>query len=301
MNCNGTPHKGAFRIGIVGLGLVGGSIGLALKGVGYPATVAGYDIDPEAVRLAIERHAIDTAMSSVEGLSRESDMLILAVPVAEIQRMSPILRRCVRGGTVVTDVGSAKVEICRTMETTLPDGVEFVGGHPMAGSECSGIRAATPHLFRGASYVLTRTTRTSDLALSKVKELVSSLGATPIVMSPEEHDKAVALTSHLAYLIACGLVRSVMTVSGQEPLTKRLVAGAFRDMTRVASGDPLMSMQMCLANREMIKLAYGTFMENMEGLLEMLYSGDVRLKSELERIKEFRDCIKMVGDDRGIS
>lgn len=298
MSCNSIRRKENVIIGIVGLGLIGGSLGLALKGCRYPAAIIGYDAEVEAINKAMERDIIDQGTVSVEELGERSDIVILAVPVIQIWRLAPVLRGCVRKAAIVTDVGSAKVEICRTMEETLPEGVYFVGGHPMSGSECSGIDAARPDLFNGASYVLTRTPRTSDEALGRIQELVSSLGAVPVVMSPEEHDSLVAVTSHLVYLLACGLVRSVTRVSVRQPVVKRLVAGAFRDMTRVVSGDPRMSAEMCLSNREMIQAAYSGFIDEMRELMEMLYSDEVGLKAELERLKQSRNEILRSSDQR---
>jgi len=231
------------KVAIVGTGLIGGSIGLALRAEG--TEVVGYDDDYVAARAAVQRGAVDGVRASSAEAVADADLVVLAVPV---DRMPEV---CARIGpatpdAVVTDVGSAKVDAVAHGQEAF--GERFIGGHPMAGSERQGIEAADAALFRGAYWILTPTETTSDRAYSVAAELASRLGSTPVAVEPRVHDALVARLSHLPQLVASALVEVAVTTGEQDALLG-LAAGGFRDVTRIAASDADLWVAILRANR----------------------------------------------------
>lgn len=236
-------------VGILGLGLMGGSLALALKARGRKdRLLIGVDRDPERVREAVKEGAVDRGYRELEEGFREVDILFLAVPQEEAAALVPELSRILPAGALVTDMASTKLGVTRAMES-LPGHLTFVGGHPMTGSERQGFQAADPYLFENAAYVLTPTEGAPAEAVERVGGLVRELGAEVIILTPQRHDQVVAAISHLPHLLAGALVR---TVSGEEDreLAFSLAAGSFRDCTRVSLSSPQMWQRICLDNRE---------------------------------------------------
>ncbi len=250
-------------IGIVGLGLMGGSLALALKSRGEGRgedkggdrggegrRIVGVDRDPRVVRRALETGVVDRAAEDLESLLAQVkvDLLFLAVPQEETIALVPELSRVLPPGALVTDMASTKEGVARAMEA-LPPHLTFLGGHPMTGSERQGLGAADPFLFENAAYVLTPTEKTPRQAVETVGALVREVGGEVIILSPERHDQVVAAVSHLPHLLAGALM---LTVSGEEDreVALSLAAGSFRDCTRVAASSPHMWRRICLDNRK---------------------------------------------------
>ena len=226
---------------IVGVGLIGGSIGLALRADGWQ--VVGVDRDEQRLADAVARGAIDrTAL--VDELPA-CDLAIVATPVDATVGM--VERLLAAGAGAVTDVGSVKAEIA--------DGItdpRFVPGHPMAGSEQDGLEGASADLFSGAMWVLCPTATTDDDVFAAVRDLVASLGANPIAIPAERHDLLVAVVSHVPHLTAATLMRLADGRATEHRALLRLAAGGFRDMTRVAAGHPAIWPDICVQNAEAI-------------------------------------------------
>jgi prephenate dehydrogenase len=215
------------RAAIIGLGLIGSSVGMALRRNGWH--VSGVDLDERRARRAAELGAIDEV-----GDDRDANVVIIATPVRTI---APLAQERLRGTAppdlVVTDVGSVKAIVARAV-----DSPRFVGGHPMAGSEQEGPDGADPDLFVGATWVLTPTEATDPEAFSRVRALVASFGADALALPPERHDALVALVSHVPHLTAANLMALAADTAEEHSALLRLAAGGFRDMTRIAAGDP---------------------------------------------------------------
>ncbi|ACV61895.1 Prephenate dehydrogenase [Desulfofarcimen acetoxidans DSM 771] len=239
------------KIAIVGVGLIGGSIGLSLSNKLTDVKITGIDLDKENLRLALELGAVSETTVSLEEGVRAAELVILAAPVAQsvilLERMLPYLS----AGTVITDVGSTKMEITARAAALLPGDIYFVGGHPMAGSEISGVLGADSHLFENAYYLLTINEDTDVAALSKVKYMVSLLGARTVELAPEEHDQSVAVISHLPHLVAYTLVNTLAALPGWESILP-LAAGGFKDTTRIAMSNAVMWRDIFLSNREKV-------------------------------------------------
>ena len=252
------------RVGIVGTGLIGASIGLALRRDGV--AVRGFDLDPARAQEAARRGATDDTAPDVASVAADADVVIIAVPVGHVAEL--VIRALDAGAPVVTDVGSVKAPIVDAVEAARPDrAAQFVGGHPMAGSEQDGVDGADPDLFVGTTWVFTPTERTDASAFSTVRRLLAPLGAEALAVTPADHDRLVAVVSHVPQLAAATRM-DVATNGEAEPATLlRLAAGGFRDMTRIAAGHPAIWPDICVANRDEIVAA-------LDGYLVAL--GDVR-------------------------
>jgi prephenate dehydrogenase len=249
-------------VAIVGVGLMGGSVGLAARRRGAAARVLGVDRDATALRAARERGIIDEACPDLLAAAGAADLVLFCTPVDTVAALA-----C-RPGTVLTDAGSTKGAIVRAVEGRLPDGVSFVGGHPLAGSEKSGAEHADADLFRGRLVVLTPTPATSEEAVGGVSVFWRELGARVERMSPEAHDRALALTSHLPHLVASALAGVL------PPELAGLTATGFRDTTRVASGDPALWSAIFEANRGELLEALARFESRLGELRKVLEAGD---------------------------
>jgi len=248
------------RANIVGTGLIGGSIGMALRKRGWH--VCGDDDAADRVADAIHVGAIDAT-----GLDPDAEITFVAVPVMAIQ--DQVERALVRTAGVVTDVGSVK----GTLAATITDS-RFVPGHPMAGSEQDGVKGARPDLFSGATWVLTPGEQTAEHAYAKVGSVVRELGAEVISLAPDVHDAVVALVSHVPHLTASSLMNLADTAQAEHQIMLRLAAGGFRDMTRIAAGNPTMWIDICEANRDAILGALDGLMDNLAEVRDLVATGD---------------------------
>lgn len=237
------------RILLVGTGLIGGSIGLGLRKKGK-VLVRGVDADEESLRAARELGAVDETASDLDAALEGVALVIVATPVGEVLAAVDRISKHAPEGTVVTDVGSTKSGIVAEAERLLGPGRAFVGGHPMAGSEGEGITAARPDLFEDALWILTPTENTDSAAYRHVNSLVASLGARTLALDPAEHDRLVALVSHLPYAIATALMAHADEEG--DPRVFRAAAGSFRDVTRTAGTNPRVWRDIFSTNRDAV-------------------------------------------------
>lgn len=284
-----------IRISIIGLGLIGASLGMALRNADPaasplgPLEVVGFDRDARVVQAARGRLAIDRGASSLAEAVRDAQMVVVATPVLAVREVFAQLGPLLPAGVVVTDVASTKAEVSGWAATLLPAGVDYVGGHPMAGKERAGVEAADPALFNGAIYCLTVAPHVKHGAVEAVEALARTVGAKPYYVDPEEHDAFVAGISHLPMLLSVGLVE----VTGRSPAWKEmapLAATGFRDVSRLASGDPEMHRDICLTNAQGI----ARWLNDMAGFLlelrDRIEAGDAAaLEDLLRRAKAQRD------------
>ena len=238
------------NITIIGLGLIGGSLGLALKqALGSAVTISGWDRDAEARSLAAASGAIDHAMDNPAAAAAAGELIVVAVPVLAVREIFQTIAPALRPGAFVTDVASTKVMVCDWAAEFFAE--SFIGGHPMAGSERSGVGNAHAALFAGATYCLTPTAATSPAAIESVTAMVRAIGATPYELSPEAHDRAVAAISHLPFLLSTALI-GVTAGNPEWDALQALAASGFRDVSRLASGDARMHRDICLTNADAI-------------------------------------------------
>lgn len=259
------------EIAIVGLGLIGGSLGLALGRAG--ARVSGVDRDRRVVSLARRRGMVSRGTTDLGAGLRGAGMVVLCVPVPAILREAPRIARAADVAAVVTDTGSVKRPVIEAMTRALERPERFVGGHPMTGSERSGIEAADGALFRGRLTVLTPVAATAAAARARVARMWRRCGARVIALSPRRHDRIVARTSHLPHAIAVSLLRSAFRSDPAAPL---FAAGSFLDATRVAESPGRLWEGIFLANRTEVAAATREFALELGGFMAALRRGGVR-------------------------
>ena len=244
---------------IIGVGLIGGSFGMALKKRGLVGKVIGIGRSPERLQLAADLGAIDSWSLDLESVISECDLAYISTPVSlELEYVRQVATLA-KPSCIITDAGSTKSELCRGVDALLGAGYHFVGGHPMAGSEAAGVDAASPDLFVDATYVLTPTTATDTSALAVMRDLAESIGSRVTVMDPDAHDRCAAIISHLPHIISAALISLAKEHSQQDPQVFDLVAGCYRDMTRVAGSSPVIWRDICLSNVSGIESASVAF------------------------------------------
>ena len=274
------------RISIVGLGLIGGSWGLALRSHGFQGVRIGCD-RPEVLKRALAAGAIDEAREDATDAVSDADLVILAAGVGGILDLLPRLSRAVSHRALVTDVGSTKRLICQRAREALGQEPMFLGGHPLAGKERSGIDNAEGSLFENAFYALTPLSpdHLPDERIQAFFDLVKGTGARPFVTDPTAHDRAVAYLSHLPQLLSSGLASLIAEQSAEEFFPMELAASGFRDVTRLAESPYVLWRDICLTNIENIQAA-------LESLIQKLESIKVHLSDrELER--EFKQALQL--------
>jgi prephenate dehydrogenase len=273
---------------IIGVGLIGGSLASALKQAGW--VVHGFDPNEAALQYAVTQGIIDRGFSGMDSSLCEADLVCYATPPAVIPKLIQDCNAYFKPGCLVTDVASIKLDLVKHIEEVVPDTVHYVGGHPMAGSEKSGVWVSSAQLFVGAPYILTPTERTDPTALSILTQLVMELGAKPVILSPADHDYSVAVISHLPHVVAAALSKLGKKVNGNENRVASLAAGGFRDTTRIATANPHLWRDLCLGNRERIKELLQLFREIVEEFEQALDAGaDNDLVQYFTEAKQFRE------------
>lgn len=273
-------------VGILGLGLIGGSIGLGLRRRVGIDRVVGFDVDPRAVAGALESGAIYAAAESLEDAASGVDLVVVATPVDLIPGVLERIASYVDPGAVVTDAGSAKSEVAAAGERCLGDA--FVGGHPMSGSERHGIDAANEDLFEDAWWIVTPTPVTASTTYSTVTSVVAALGARPVALDPSTHDALVARLSHLPQLTASALVDVAIAAGDREALLG-LAGGGFRDVTRIAASNPDLWVAIIRSNRQAVleSLAgLGRRLETVSSMISLQHWDELR--SWLDRSRRAR-------------
>ncbi|WP_285259440.1 bifunctional prephenate dehydrogenase/3-phosphoshikimate 1-carboxyvinyltransferase [Halopseudomonas bauzanensis] len=262
------------RLAVIGLGLIGGSFAKGMRQSGLCREVVGCDRDPATLRQAVPLGAVDDITDDLASAVQGADLIMLAVPVLAMEQVLGQLARLELGQAVITDAGSTKnavVDAVRTAFGHLPP--QFVPGHPIAGSERSGVEAADAHLFRNHKVILTPLAETSEAALALVRQSWSALGADVEDMPLADHDEVLAATSHLPHLLAFSLVDTLASRSENLEIF-RYAAGGFRDFTRIAASDPVMWRDVFLANRDAVLRSLDNFTHDLSRLRAAVEDGD---------------------------
>ncbi len=269
------PHSGGplFReMTVIGVGLIGGSLALAVRKAGLVETVVGVDADPAHREAALATGMVDRATGELTADLARADLVVLAVPVAEIVALLPEVARHTKDGCLITDVGSVKDPILTAGDAAFPDG-RFVAGHPIAGRERSGPAAARSDLFEGANWIVTPSPLTTASAVDRVAALWRGVGATVVTMDAGWHDEVFAAVSHLPHLVAYALMDAVLGMArGEERL--KFAAGGLRDFTRVAASHPTMWRDIFLMNRDPILRVLAAYREALAGLEVAIRDGN---------------------------
>jgi prephenate dehydrogenase len=271
-----SSSEGNFGVlAVIGVGLIGGSLGMAARQRGLVSRVIGIGRNQARLQLAKNLQAIDDfTLDRARGVAT-ADLVIICTPVGEIVPTVLDIAPFLKPGAIVTDVGSVKAEVVDGGEAATPKGCHFVGGHPMAGSDASGVDAARSDLFEGAAYVITPSDNTNLSAMRKMINFAKGLGSRTLVMSPQEHDYSVALISHVPHVLAAAALRLANEAEQDRPGDVfSIAAGSFRDLTRVAGSSPILWRDICLSNREAVVTALEKFEDTLAAMREIVESGD---------------------------
>ena len=276
---------------IVGTGLIGGSLALAIRQAGFCSSITGTGRTEETLMKAVDLGVIDRYDMNTANAVRDADIVVVCVPLGAMRAVFEQIDAADVENTVITDAGSAKQGVISDAASVF--GAEyqnFVPGHPIAGTELSGVTAAFPELYQGRRVILTPTENTSADALDLVRAMWQSAGAEVETMSAEHHDLILAGTSHLPHLLAFGLVDCLNNLEDVDEIF-RFAAGGFRDFTRIASSDPVMWRDICLSNRDDVMAMMRRYRDEMEKMYKTLEAADgEKLKEIFERAKKVRDA-----------
>lgn len=270
--------------------MLGGSLGLALRQRRLADSVAGYVRRTASVKACAKADAVDLATTDLREAVTGADLVILCTPIAQMGPLTEQLCPWLRAGAIVTDVGSVKKSVVRTVSPLVARaGAHFIGSHPMAGSEKTGVGAARADLFINTVCVVTPQPESNHSAVRKVIELWNSVGSRVVRLSPEAHDEMVSRSSHLPHVIAAQLANLVLSPANDKLLAS-LCANGFRDTTRIASGSPEMWRDIALANRQNLLGAIGSFERGLASFKRALKKEDqASISRFFEQAKERRD------------
>ncbi len=290
-NLNRETHAVRWKkITIVGVGLLGGSLGLAIKQRRLANKVVGFVRRAASVSECRRAGAADEVTQDLLGAVNGADLIILCTPIAQMRPRVKEMLSALKPGAIVTDVGSVKRSVVRELESLVARaGAHFVGSHPMAGAEKNGVAAARADLFVDAVCVTTPTKKSNRGALRRVEEFWRALGGRVLRLTPELHDALVSRSSHLPHVVACGLANYVLSSAypKQQPM---LCANGFRDTTRIASGSPEMWRDIAMANRRNLSRALDAFIGDLQKFQRVLKESDARAIAKFfEKAKQRRD------------
>lgn len=274
-----------MRVAIIGLGLIGGSLGLALKAAG--AEVAGYARRPETASSAMSRGVVDRCGKDLPSTIKGAEIIVIATPALTVKDVLADLAGHLPKGAIVTDVASTKVDVMKWAAEYLPANSCFIGGHPMAGKEVAGIAAADAELFRDCTYCLVPGGNVKAESRRKMEEMVKAVGAKHFYIDAQEHDALVAGISHLPHLLSVALVATTAN-DPRWPAMARLASSGYRDTTRLASGDPRMSRDICLTNKKPIVEAIDSYINSLKELRRLISDGDEKIEEYFIKAREAR-------------
>ena len=280
------------RLAVIGVGLIGGSLALALKEAGAVGEVVGCGRGKPNLEKALELGVIDRYFRDPVDAVRDADVIFLATPVCSLVSVTQSLLPGLKPGAILTDGGSVKGEVARAVEPLLLANIHFVPGHPIAGTEQSGAEAAFATLYQGKRCILTPTDKTDAVALDLVSKMWTIAGSEVVQMPLEKHDRVLAAISHLPHMVAYSLVNSVGSYDHYEENILEYSAGGFRDFTRIASSDPTMWRDIALTNRDALIEMIEHFEKFLSELKEDIREGsDEKLFEFFLRSKQLRDAI----------
>jgi len=280
------------KITLIGVGLIGGSLGLALKENRSNFKIIGVD-KKEIIEKAITRGAIDEGTVNLEEGIKEADIIIIATPVKTILDILTQINPFLKKGCLVTDTGSTKQQIVQKANKVLSEDVFFIGGHPMAGSEKYGIESAFSHLFRNKTYILTPTPKSNLGALKKISLLIKMIGAKELILDPLEHDRIVSAVSHLPQIIAVSLINAIgeLALRGNSSNYFKAIGEGFKDMTRIASSPYKIWENICDTNKENILEMIQEFKNHLEVIEDKLKNDPNSLKEEFQKARKLRELL----------
>ena len=297
------------KVAVIGLGLIGSSLCHVMKREGLASSIAGVARSKETLHTALRIGFIDTEHETARAAVDGADLIVLATPVGANSVLAKQIAPSLKQGAIITDVGSVKVSVIRDVQPHLPDGVHFVPGHPVAGTEYSGPESGFAELFENRYCILTPPDGTDQNAIDKTRKLWRAAGSIVEIMDADHHDRVLAITSHLPHLIAYTIVGTANDLEGQLREKKaggeikirtadvvKYSAGGFRDFTRIAASDPVMWRDIFLNNKDAVLEQLGRFIEDLTAMQRSIRweEGDA-LEDTFRRTREIRRGIVEMG------
>ncbi len=276
------------RIAIIGLGQIGASIGMDIRGSFKGVDVIGHDKDPETAGLARRRGAVDEVAYTLPGAVEDAAIVIVAVPVTAVREVLTVITPNLSDGAIVTDTASTKVTVLEWAEEILPQSVDFIGGHPMAGVETPGVEGAQTGLFQSATWALIPLARAKPASIDTIVNLVRTMGGEPYFADPVEHDSLVAAISHLPIALSINLMRTVSASPSWREMA-RMAAGSFRDVSRLASGAVDMHNAIFATNRDFVLHWIDSYTAQLQELRALIEQGGDTLREGLQEAYDARD------------
>jgi prephenate dehydrogenase len=278
------------KITILGVGLIGASFALALRERGLCRHITGYGRSEKNIKRAKGMKIIDSYELDASRACMDSDLILFSMPVGSFTGIARKIKGVLKKGVIVTDVGSIKGKLVREMEKLMPEGVAFVGGHPIAGSDRSGIDAASPDLFKGARCILTPTKKTDKKSLNTIRRLWKELGARVTILDPEEHDRMYAAVSHFPHVVAYEVVNTVAHAGNCD---LGFAGQGFKDTTRIAASSPELWSDIFFMNRKNILRLIERFKINLDKFSDRLKNNNKNaLMRELKKAKALRENVR---------
>ncbi len=281
--------KENFVCGFIGLGLIGGSIAKAIRKIYPDCRILAYDINQNALESALSEGVVNMTLSEIGAEFTQCDYLFLCAPVSENDKNLSLIRQHISPDCVLTDAGSVKTDIHRHIKEAGLE-AQFIGGHPMAGSERTGYLNSKALLLENAYYILTPCENVPPKVLEDFEKLIASLGAIPLILSCSQHDYVTAAVSHLPHVIAASLVNLIRDSDSEDGIMKMIAAGGFKDITRIASSSPVMWQQICMTNGENILTLLDAYMDALSCIRKEVASSDAdKLYEFFDRARSYRD------------
>lgn len=281
------------RVAIIGVGLLGGSLGLALRRRGMVGEIVGFGRNEERLAAAMnhpEGPAIDRAETDLAKALDGANLVVCCTPVRHIVQLMPELAKAAAPGTLITDVGSTKRTVVQAGYQLAEHRIDFIGSHPMAGSDRSGVAHASSDLYEGATTFVTVEAWTPKNRVAELSRMWRAVGSRVVLIHPDRHDRIVAAISHLPHLLAVAAVETVSEYHEDHNFLRRVIGGGFRDTTRVAQGSVAMWRDICDTNPGAIIEAIDTFTEHLNGIRgQLISSNQSKLAECLERAKSLRE------------
>ena len=254
-----------MNIGIIGLGFMGGSLAKSLSKLEDVNKIIAYDLNLDSLKKAKDDHIISDYTTSIDNNFSDLDIVFLCTPVKFIRFYAEQLENIVKKDCIITDIGSNKKEVLKDVENL---NINFIGGHPMIGSERSGYATSIDYLFENSFYILTK--KNNEKQINILQSLIKSIGAIPVIIDQEKHDYITAVISHVPHVVAASLVNLVKNLDDKNETMKMLAAGGFKDTTRIASSDPIMWQHICMTNKDEVSQVLDILINNLQSFKNTL-------------------------------
>ncbi len=279
------------QVFVIGLGLIGGSLALCIKGEHRDCRITGYDINAEQGKVAKMLGVVDQLVEHIADGAKNADLILITTPVRVTEQIIDLLNEIpLKENVIITDAGSTKGEVVKKAEKLNLRGITFIGGHPMAGSHKSGVSAARAILFENGFYLLTPSQHIEEEKVNELKEWLKGTKAKFLIVTPKEHDYLTGVISHFPHIIAASLVHQAEETSREQSLIPRLAAGGFRDITRIASSSPSMWRDILLHNKSTLLELLERWQKEMETVATIIKNEDEqKIYQYFAKAKKFRD------------